>query len=33
LFLLSFSDSSAIPAATFKPFSPSIETGCNALER
>ena len=29
---LNFNVSSATPAATFKPFCPSIETGCNEIE-
>ena len=32
LFLLNFNVISTTPAATFKPFCPSIETGCNAIE-
>ena len=30
--LLNVKDISTTPAATFKPFCPSIETGCNAIE-
>ena len=29
---LNFNVISTTPAATFKPFCPSIETGCNAIE-
>ncbi len=30
--LLNFKVISTTPAATFKPFCPSIDTGCNAIE-
>ena len=30
--LLNFNVISTTPAATFKPFCPSIDTGCNAIE-